>query len=96
MIYQVLLEKTVGIFASQSFVSDQGPKKYNSYALNPNLMPWHQVGVIVCVFLRPNAKAGSKRKSGTPDFFRLPCGARPIRVYLRYTIPPALSFNKRK
>ncbi|WP_454803174.1 hypothetical protein [Mucilaginibacter phyllosphaerae] len=31
---------------------------------------------------------GSKRKSGAPDFFRLPCGAEQIRVYLRYTFPP--------
>jgi len=33
---------------------------------------------------------GSKRKSGAPDFFRLPCGARQICVYLRYTFPPLL------
>jgi hypothetical protein len=33
-------------------------------------------------------KRGSERKSGAPDFFRSPCGAEPIRVYLRYTLPP--------
>jgi hypothetical protein len=39
---------------------------------------------------------GSKRKSGAPDFFRLPCRAKQIDVYLRYTSPPAVSCMKRK
>jgi hypothetical protein len=37
---------------------------------------------------------GSKRKSGAPDFFRLPCGARQICVYLRYTLPSLLAALK--
>lgn len=39
----------------------------------------------------PDAKSGrSKRKSGAPDFFRLPCGAGPFLVYRWYTLPSRL------
>lgn len=39
----------------------------------------------------PTALSGrSKRKSGTPDFFPLPCGAGPFLVYRWYTLPSRL------
>lgn len=39
----------------------------------------------------PTALSGrSKRKSGAPDFFRLPCGAGPFLVYQWYTLPSRL------
>ena len=46
----------------------------------------------------PTAVSGrSKRKSGAPDFFRLPCGAELFLVYRWYTLPSRLrqSINKK-
>jgi hypothetical protein len=46
----------------------------------------------------PTAVSGrSKRKSGAPDFFRLPCGAGLFLVYQWYTLPSRLmqSINKK-
>src|ERR1700749_3638977 len=46
----------------------------------------------------PTAVSGrSKRKSGAPDFFRLPCGAELFFVYRWYTLPSRLrqSINKK-
>ncbi|MGZ3929223.1 MAG: hypothetical protein ACXVJG_19845 [Mucilaginibacter sp.] len=45
----------------------------------------------------PTAVSGrSKRKSGAPDFFRLPCGAEPFLVYRWYTLPSRLIQNINK
>lgn len=42
----------------------------------------------------PDAESGrSKRKSGEPDFFRLPCGARPFSTYPRYVLPHTNTFK---
>ena len=45
----------------------------------------------------PTAKSGrSKRKSGAPDFFRLPCGTELFLVYRWYTLPSRLMQNINK
>lgn len=54
-----------------------------------------QINIYLPFYLSPTVKAGgSKRKSGAPDFFRLPCGAKAFCVYLQYTLPPRLMLKR--
>jgi len=65
--------------------------KLHSYFITGHLNNYVSRYIVTKELQCPTAISGrSKRKSGTPDFFRLPCGAELFLVYCRYTLSSRL------